>query len=223
MGWHDSVKCESRVPVILHYSNVPTGAVPERGTGVEHPPDDVGAHISDLVAILFVAGESARRGAVQRALGISSAQLAILIDAARRTSIPGLLIQEHGDLLRLVTHPETAASLRRFVQAPSAIRLSAAAVETLAVIAYTQPTTRAQVQEARGVSSDTSIATLLQHGLIAEAGRAEGHGRPILLATTPECLALLGVASLDELPTLRPPTSSAGRDVTAELPGELLL
>jgi segregation and condensation protein B len=161
--------------------------------------------VRDLVAVLFVAGDAADRGAVQRALGITPAQLARIVEVAQQHPPLGLLVQVHGDTLRLVSHPDAAASVRRFLQAPSAIRLTGAALETLAVIAYTQPTTRAQVQEARGVASDGPIATLLQHGLIAEAGRAETPGHPTLFETTAECLTLLGLASLAELPALVAP------------------
>jgi segregation and condensation protein B len=158
--------------------------------------------LRDLVAILFVAGEGADRKAVQRALEIPPGQLERLLQLARMHPIPGLVIQEHGETVRLITAPETAASVRRFTQAPNAIRLSAAALETLAVIAYSQPTTRSQIQEARGVNSDGPLTTLVQHGLIAEVGRAETPGRPTLFETTAECLTLLGLASLRDLPSL---------------------
>ena len=156
----------------------------------------------DLIAILLVAGEGADRKAVQRALEVTPAQFRRVLEAARDGPAPGLLVQEHGEVLRLVTHPDAAASVRRFMQAPNAIRLSAAALETLAVIAYSQPTTRGQIQEARGVNSDGPIATLQQHGLIADAGRADSPGRPTLFVTTAECLTLLGVGSLRDLPAL---------------------
>lgn len=162
-------------------------------------PDNLVAH---LVAVLFMAGEGTDRGTLQRALGVTPGQLARIIAAAREQGIPGLMVQEHGEVVRLVTHPDTTDTVRRFVHIPRAIRLSQAALETLAVIAYNQPTTRAQVQEARGVNSDGAIATLLQHGLIGEVGRADGPGRPALFRTTPECLALLGIGSLAELPAL---------------------
>jgi segregation and condensation protein B len=164
--------------------------------------------VGRLVAVLFMAGEGADRGAVQRALELSRPQLARLLEAARQTGIPGLMIQEHGELLRLVTHPDAAESVRRFVEAPHAIRLSGASLETLAVIAYTQPTTRAQIAEARGVNSDGPISTLMQHGLIVEAGHADTPGRPTLFETTPEFLMLLGVGSLDDLPSLVPQPDS---------------
>jgi segregation and condensation protein B len=166
------------------------------------------ALLAQLVAVLFMAGEGADRGAVQRALDLTPAQLRRLLEAGRGTAIPGLMIQEHDDLLRLVTHPDTAETVRRFIEAPHAIRLSGASLETLAVIAYTQPTTRAQIADARGVNSDGPLATLLQHGLIVEAGHAETPGRPTLFETTSDFLTLLGISSLDDLPTLTPATDT---------------
>jgi segregation and condensation protein B len=168
-------------------------------------PLDQEAQVRDLVAILFVAGEGAERPAVQRALEVTPAQLARIVQAAKEHPLLGLMIQEHQDVIRLVSHPDAAAAVRRFLQAPSALRLSGPALETLAVIAYTQPATRSQIAEARGVASDGPIATLLQYGLIVEAGRAETPGRPTLFETTPELLTLLGISSIDELPTLTPP------------------
>jgi segregation and condensation protein B len=173
-----------------------------RVTEVRFDPEEL---VSQLVAILFASGEAVERGAVQRTLGITGHQLGLVLDCARERGTPGLMIQEHDEGLRLVTSPETALFVRRFLQAGNATRLSPAALESLAVIAYSQPATRAQVQEARGVHSDGAIETLLQHGLITEIGRADGPGRPALFETTPECLALLGISSLRDLPSLTAP------------------
>ena len=165
-------------------------------------PFEAESLVPQLVAILFVAGEAAERSAVQRALGLTGQQLNRVVAAAREQGVPGLVIQEHDDTLRLVTSPDTVFAVRRFTQAGNATRLSPAALEALAVIAYSQPATRTQVQEARGVNSDGAIETLLQHGLIVEVGRADGPGRPALFETTPECLSLLGISSLLDLPPL---------------------
>lgn len=163
---------------------------------------DETALVADLIAVLFVAGEGVDRRVVQRALGITPTQLGRVLDGAKAATIPGLAVQAHGDLLRLVTHPSTAAAVRQFLQAPSAIRLTAASLETLAVIAYGQPTTRAEIAEARGVDSDGPISTLLLHGLIVEVGRSDGPGRPALFGTTPDFLSLLGIASVEDLPRI---------------------
>ena len=178
---------------------LPTSGAYHSTPVTEGTPRDL---VGDLIAVLFVAGDGADRRTVQRALDVSAVRLQAAIDQLRATPPHGLLLQEHGDTFRLVTHPAAAPSVRRFVQTPSAIRLSPAALETLAVIAYTQPTTRAQIQEARGVNSDGAVSTLLQHGLIVETGRADGPGRPAQFGTTAECLTLLGLSTIAELPTL---------------------
>jgi segregation and condensation protein B len=168
--------------------------------------------VSQVVAILFAAGDAVERGAVQRALGITGHQLSLVLACARDRGLSGLMIQEHDEALRLMTAPEEALVVRRFLQAGNATRLSPAALESLAVIAYSQPATRTQVHEARGVNSDGAIETLLQHGLIVEVGRADGPGRPALFETTPECLALLGLASLRDLPPLTAPGSGSNSE-----------
>ena len=165
-----------------------------------------------VVAILFTAGEAVERRALQRTLGVTAQQLDRALATVREHGLPGLLVQEHEETLRLVTAPDAAFAVRRFLQTGQGVRLSPAAIEALAVIAYSQPATRSQVQDARGVNSDAAIDTLLQHGLIIEVGRAEGPGRPALFQTTPECLSLLGIASLADLPPLTgepPPPSPA--------------
>ena len=82
------------------------------------------------------------------------------------------------------------------------MRLSRAALEALAVIAYRGPSTRGEIDTVRGVNSDSAVATLLGRNLVAEVGRRETAGRPALLAVTPDCLQYLGLHSLEELPPL---------------------
>src|SRR5260370_14369525 len=79
-------------------------------------------------------------------------------------------------------------------------KLTTAAMETLAVISYHQPVTRAQIEGVRGVNSDRALVSLIQHGLVAEVGRAQTIGRPTLFATTPEFLQQFGLTRLDQLP-----------------------
>jgi segregation and condensation protein B len=179
---------------------------------VTEPRFDADELVPQVVAILFAGGEAVERSALQRVLGITDRQLSLVLSCARDRGLPGLMIQEHDEALRLMTAPETAIVVRRFLQAGNATRLSPAALESLAVIAYSQPATRTQVQEARGVNSDGAIETLLQHGLILEVGRADGPGRPALFETTPECLALLGISSLRDLPPLTAPEAGTSNE-----------
>jgi segregation and condensation protein B len=147
-----------------------------------------------------------------------------LTDAARILDIPverldevchllerepptGLALQRHEGRLQLITAPASAPIVERFLGAPPPVRLSRAALEALAVIAYRQPVTRGEIDGVRGVNSDSAVSTLLTRSLVSEVGRRETVGRPALLAVTPECLQYLGLRSLDELPPLPEKTS----------------
>ena len=99
-----------------------------------------------------------------------------------------------------MTKPELAVYLEKLKKVPRQVPLSQAALETLAIIAYKQPITRAEIETIRGVRVDSSLSTLLERGLIEETGRKEGPGRPILYGTTKGFLKYFGLNSLDELP-----------------------
>jgi segregation and condensation protein B len=101
---------------------------------------------------------------------------------------------------QLLTRPEFARYLERFATVPQAGRLSAAALEALAITAYRQPIGRAEIEEIRGVASSGVLRTLQDRGLIDVAGRGEGLGRPLLYGTTPRFLEHFGFRSLDDLP-----------------------
>lgn len=113
----------------------------------------------------------------------------------------GLRLQRLGDEWQLVTAPELGARLAAYAARQEA-RLSNAALEALAVIAYRQPCTRADVDRVRGVDSDYVIRSLLHRRLVTEVGRRDTPGRPILLGTTFTFLERFGLTSLDDLPPL---------------------
>lgn len=114
----------------------------------------------------------------------------------------GVRLQFKGQRVQMVTAPEATEYIRRFLGLELTSRLSSAALETLAIVAYRQPVTRAQIEAVRGVNSDSVLRTLVNRGLIREAGRLEQAGRPIIYATTFEFLQQFGLSSLDELPAL---------------------
>jgi len=116
----------------------------------------------------------------------------------------GIRLQWHMGRVQLTTAPETAALVERFLGLEATSRLSRAALETLAIIAYQQPVTRPEIDAIRGVNSDGVLKSLLSKGLISEAGRAERPGRPILYTTTSDFLGHFGLSSLTELPPLAP-------------------
>ena len=122
---------------------------------------------------------------------------------------------------RLFTHPDTAPVVEQFVLSSSRqARLTKAALETLAIVAYKQPVTRHQVSGIRGVNSDGVLRALTDRGLIEEAGRDEAPGRPVLYATTPGFLERLGLPSLASLALARAAARPRPRGRTADAVAE---
>ena len=114
----------------------------------------------------------------------------------------GLVLRQIGGGWRLYTTPETKPYLERFAASEKATRLSGAALETLAVVAYKQPVSRGQVAEIRGVDSERALRTLQRHGLVSEIGHAPGPGQALLYGTTDLMLEKLGINSVGDLPPL---------------------
>ncbi|RKD25658.1 SMC-Scp complex subunit ScpB [Ammoniphilus oxalaticus] len=114
----------------------------------------------------------------------------------------GLQIIELGGTFQLTTRLEHAPYFEKLAIAASRAGLTQAALETLAIIAYKQPITRAEIEDIRGVRSEKSIQTLISRGLAQEQGRAEVIGRPILYGTTREFMEYFGLKQLDDLPPL---------------------
>lgn len=115
----------------------------------------------------------------------------------------GLLIVEVAGGYQMVTNPSHAEWIKKFRSSNTASRLSMPALETLAIIAYKQPIIRAEVEQIRGVNSDSAIKTLYDKRLIKIMGRKEAPGRPFLYGTTREFLQYFGLKDLTELPTLK--------------------
>jgi segregation and condensation protein B len=114
----------------------------------------------------------------------------------------GLVLREVGGGWRLYTHPDAHPYLERFTQTASSRRLTAASLETLAVVAYRQPVSRGQIAEIRGVDSESAIRSLERWGLIEEAARLAAPGNPAIYRTTQLFLEKMGVNDLSELPPL---------------------
>jgi segregation and condensation protein B len=116
----------------------------------------------------------------------------------------GLRLQRKGDRVQLTTRPEVAPYIEKFLGLDLSSRLSKPALETLAIVAYQQPVTRAQIEQVRGVNCDAVLSTLLTKGLIEEIGRLETAGRPIQYGTTFAFLQHFGLRGLDDMPPLKP-------------------
>ena len=122
----------------------------------------------------------------------------------------GVTIHRYGDHLRMETRSEYAPYVERLLQPVQRQSLTQTAMETLAVIAYFQPVTRAYVDEVRGVDSSYTVSSLVEKGLIEAAGRLEAPGRPTLYRTTEAFLRVMGVSELEELPPLPDMSSTDG-------------
>jgi segregation and condensation protein B len=165
-----------------------------------------------IESLLFVSGRPLQRGELRKLIGIDEerliAALAVLeydLESQQR----GIRLQRLGDQVQLVTAPEHARYVAALLGLPMTAKLTPAALETLAVIAYRQPMTRSQIESVRGVNSDRALASLIQHGLVAEVGRAQTVGRPALFATTAEFLQQFGLTSLEQLPHIKLPEARA--------------
>ena len=161
----------------------------------------LGAVAARLEALLFAADEPLPLGRLAGAAGVGEPQCRrALVEVAAHLDADGhgIALTEVAGGYQLLTRSEHAPAVAA-LSAPRQSPLSRAALETLAIIAFRQPVTRAAVEELRGVHSDGAIGTLLERGLLAEAGRAEAPGRPILYVTARRFLDYFGLRSLDEL------------------------
>ena len=156
-----------------------------------------------IESILFVSGRPLEYDELRKLLDIDAGALDDGLEALARqleSHERGIRLQRLGTQVQLVTAPENAHYIAALLGLPMTARLTTAALETLAVIVYRQPITRAQIEAVRGVNSDRALASLIQHGLVVEIGRAQTIGRPALFSTTPEFLQQFGLTSLNELP-----------------------
>jgi segregation and condensation protein B len=157
---------------------------------------------AQLEALLFVAEKPLSRREIGVLAGVDRATVdERLGDLEVSLAGRGIRLVLVGDRVELATSPEAGALVARYVGA-DAVRLSPAALETLAIVAYRQPVTRAAIERIRGVDSDYTVRALLHRRLVAEQGRSEAPGRPILYGTGFEFLERFGLTSLDDLPPL---------------------
>jgi segregation and condensation protein B len=170
-----------------------------------------------IESLLFVSGRPLEYTELRKLLDIDDASLRNGLQTLTHqleSQERGIRLQRLGEQVQLVTAPENARYIAALLDLPMTARLTTAAMETLSVISYRQPITRAQIEAIRGVNSDRAVASLIQHGLIAEIGRAQTVGRPALFATTPEFLQQFGLTSLEQLPRtdMKAPLTESGRE-----------
>ena len=172
--------------------------VPEDVTGAE--PEDLAV---SLEAVCFSLNRGVTLAEVASILGRSAAAVAEAAEVlAGQLRGRGLMLQRHEDQLQLVTRPETAWAVQRALQPEKPTRLSRPALETLAIVAYRQPLTRAGIEAIRGVNCEAVLDNLERRGLVAEVDRQETPGRPRLFGTTLRFLQIVGLERIDDLPPL---------------------
>jgi len=154
-----------------------------------------------LEAILFSSNRPLKVRELQTATETGSKEVQAALEELRDAlSGRGLMLQRHGDQVQLVTRPEVAAFVRRALRPEVTGKLSPAAYETLAIVAYQQPVTKGRIEEIRGVNCDSVVANLELRNLVVEVGRGSGPGQPKLYGTTMRFLQVLGLSSLADLP-----------------------
>ena len=152
--------------------------------------------------MLLVAPEPPTIEELARGTGVPVAEVEAALVALEGAAERGWVIQRHRDTVQLATAPRFALFVRRFLGLERQTRLSPAALETLAIIAYRQPVTKAEIEAVRGVDCGGVLATLHQRGLIEAVGRLQSVGLPIQYGTTGEFLRHFGLRALSELPPL---------------------
>lgn len=168
-----------------------------------------------LEAILFSSNRPLRLRELQHATDADRTAVEQGLDELREALRGrGLMVQRQHDQVLLVTRPELAPYVRRALRPEVTGRLSPAAYETLAIVAYQQPVTRSRVEEIRGVNSDSVISNLEMRDLVMEVGRVDGPGQARLYGTTMRFLQVMGLESLDQLPA--PPAAPEGATSNGE-------
>lgn len=159
---------------------------------------------AQIEALLFVAPNMVSMKQIADALGEKKRKIEIGVKNLEADyQSRGIRIQRHKGELKLTSAPELSQFIETFLNLEATSHLSTAALECLSIVAYQQPITRPHIDAIRGVNSDGVIRNLLSNGLIEEAGRAEGPGRPILYVSTADFLQHFGLKALGELPPLQ--------------------
>ena len=161
--------------------------------------------MSALESVLFVTGEPIPKVEIAKLFGLTDAELTALLyetELAYQDSSRGIRLYQTGDTLQLVTNPDNNEWLVKLLAPPQEKNLSESIMETLSVIAYRQPVTRADIEAVRGVRCEYAVSQLLKQGFIKELGRKDVVGRPMLFGTTDAFLRRFGLHDLSELPPM---------------------
>jgi segregation and condensation protein B len=180
-------------------TDLASGALPDQPAATMETAAELRAL---LEALLLVAPEPVALTHLAEVAGVGAADVERVLHEMQSDSSCGWVVVRHRGTAHLASAPRFAAQVRRFLRLERESRLSGAALETLALIAYRQPVTRAEIEALRGVDCSGVLATLHARGLIEVAGRLPTVGNPNQYMTTVEFLRQFGLRSLDELPPL---------------------
>jgi len=174
-----------------------------------------------LEAMLFASPESVPLEKLAEALGCDIPLTRNLLTRMAEVYVSeesGIQLQEVDGAYRLCTNPVYYPAVQRLLQKKPRVKLPQTVLETLAIIIYKQPVTRATIDGIRGVNSDRAVNKLLEYGLVIEMGRVDGPGRPILFGTSEEFLIYYGLKSLDDLPKVVPDARLSQLKIDSEYP-----
>ena len=160
-----------------------------------------------IEAILFTMGESVELSRIAEAIELDKKETKKILDKMiehYKDSSMGVEIMELDGAYQMCTKPEMYEYLIRIAKQPKRRVLTDVLLETLSIVAYKQPVTKAEIEKIRGVSSEHAVSKLVEYNLICELGRLDAPGRPLLFGTTEEFLRSFGVNSIDNLPVLNP-------------------
>ena len=173
------------------------------------PENQIGIHtdhtaLMKIEALLFVAPGLTSLDQLMQVTGLKKKEVEQVLQDLKThySEMHGIRLQEVKGQFQLMTAPEFAVDIETFLGLEVTSRLTQAALEALAIVAYKQPATRPEIDSIRGVNSDGVLKSLLSKGLIEELGRSDAPGRPILYGTTPDFMQHFGLESMDQLPEI---------------------
>ena len=161
-----------------------------------------------LEAMLFATGEAIPAPVLSMAMGLSVQETSRLLENMRETyekEQRGFIIIRVNESYQLSTNPVYYDHIGRLIQTPRRRLLTQTLMETLSIIAYKQPVTKAQIEEIRGVNADHAVNKLMEYNLIIEKGRLDAPGKPILFGTSDDFLRHFGLEGIDQLPKMEEP------------------
>lgn len=170
-------------------------------------PNEIQELEAQIEAILFTMGEAVEAERIAMALDhdVDTVRRVVRNMMDRyRSADRGIQVIELNDSYQMSTKPAMYESIIKIAHVPKKHVLTEVLLETLSIVAYKQPITRQEIEAIRGVSCDHAVNKLVEYGLIAEIGRLDAPGRPILFGTTDDFLRSFGLTSLEELPVVKP-------------------